>query len=313
MSDSDIGVGTRWGSVLAEQLENTQFGIICVTKRNLSSPWMLFEVGALSKSVKKSNVCPYLLNIQAKEINGPLSQFQAVPANKEGTKKLIMTINQSIAVPMSEIRINTIFELCWPILLAEIEKVKKCIQEDPTEDQSNANEIKSLQKELQSLTDTIRQLVSLSSPLDQKGGINAQQALDKEFGALEGVWYSKQTRSHMYIRLINNQLYAPYCYSGNNQLTGIQNGWRKIGIFLYANFQWIEKHDMRGFVLYKLSAEKLEGRYWVDLSQDHQDLVTSDDWPVGGVPIVFRRIQNSNIPNWAIEYFEKEKKSKYKI
>jgi hypothetical protein len=52
MSESDIEPGKRWSNELAEQLSSTDVGIICLTRDNLGSAWMLFEAGALAKSTK---------------------------------------------------------------------------------------------------------------------------------------------------------------------------------------------------------------------------------------------------------------------
>src|SRR6185295_17387373 len=51
VSDRDIQAGRRWRGDLAEELRETNFGIICVTKDNQSAPWILFESGALAKMV----------------------------------------------------------------------------------------------------------------------------------------------------------------------------------------------------------------------------------------------------------------------
>jgi len=116
-SSSDIDAGMRWTPALAEQLQQTQLGIICLTAENMSAPWLLFEAGALSKIIDKARVCPYLLGFEPTEIIGPLAQFHAVKAEKDGTRKLLQTINRAqgdIALP--EDRLNKIFEVFWPSL-----------------------------------------------------------------------------------------------------------------------------------------------------------------------------------------------------
>ena len=87
VSSSDIDAGMRWTPALAEELQQTQLGIICLTIENLSAPWLLFEAGALSKIIDKTRVCPYLMGLEPTEVTGPLAQFQAVKAEKDGTKK----------------------------------------------------------------------------------------------------------------------------------------------------------------------------------------------------------------------------------
>ena len=77
LSDKDISAGDRWGLEIGKELEESSFGIICLTQENLGAPWILFEAGALSKIVLVNSVCPYLLDVEYSDIGGPLSQFQA--------------------------------------------------------------------------------------------------------------------------------------------------------------------------------------------------------------------------------------------
>src|SRR5215470_15092122 len=76
ISTRDIQAGQRWGSELDRQLESTDFGIICIVPSNLAAPWLLFEAGALSKSITASRVVPYCFGISPEDVQGPLSRFQ---------------------------------------------------------------------------------------------------------------------------------------------------------------------------------------------------------------------------------------------
>lgn len=50
MSDKDIESGARWNDVISSNLEESDFGIIVVTREGQDKPWLLFEAGALAKS-----------------------------------------------------------------------------------------------------------------------------------------------------------------------------------------------------------------------------------------------------------------------
>jgi hypothetical protein len=63
MSAANIDKGARWGMALASELQATEVGIICVTRENVEVPWLLFEAGALSKSVDAARVCTYLYDL----------------------------------------------------------------------------------------------------------------------------------------------------------------------------------------------------------------------------------------------------------
>src|SRR5947209_2677734 len=70
----DIAKGTRWGPEVADKLEKSRVGIVCLTPENLDERWILFEAGALSKT-KDAYVCTLLLDVKPIDVKEPLSQF----------------------------------------------------------------------------------------------------------------------------------------------------------------------------------------------------------------------------------------------
>lgn len=85
IASRDAQDGGRWIIELTKRLESSHFGIIVVTPENISSSWQMFEAGALSKNTEQSIIVPYLVALDKKSLSGPLSQFQALIANKEHT------------------------------------------------------------------------------------------------------------------------------------------------------------------------------------------------------------------------------------
>jgi hypothetical protein len=115
MSGSDIDKGVRWALDLANQLEGTKMGIICLTPENLTAPWILFEAGALSKAVNNSLVCPYLFDLEPSAVQGPLSQFQATKACRDDTKLLVQSINRGLEqASLADSELEQIFDVWWP-------------------------------------------------------------------------------------------------------------------------------------------------------------------------------------------------------
>jgi hypothetical protein len=111
----------RWSREVDEQLRDTQFGILCLTKENQTAPWLLFEAGALAKSVEGAAVCPYLIDLMPSEIqNGPLTAFQAKRATPEDTFDMMAAVNA--ALPEMERRadgqLHKAFTRWWPDLEA---------------------------------------------------------------------------------------------------------------------------------------------------------------------------------------------------
>ena len=116
LSSDDIQAGERWDDVLGRQMSECDFGILCITEECLSSPWMLFEAGALSGTYRNPRrVVPYLLNMDPGDLNPPLGRFNAVRADKDGTYKMLASLSKT---PMGELVdervLKATFKAFWP-------------------------------------------------------------------------------------------------------------------------------------------------------------------------------------------------------
>lgn len=121
---NDIEKGARWGKDIAQQLEESAVGIFCLTKENLTKPWIMFEAGALSKQLDFSRVCPVLFGVDNADLEGPLVQFQASPFSETEMRKLIRTINSLLADNRLEDSVlNSVFEMWWPKLNEKVTKI----------------------------------------------------------------------------------------------------------------------------------------------------------------------------------------------
>ena len=132
VSTEDITKGARWNNEISKELDTASFGILCVTKDNVNSPWLNFEAGALSKSLemKSSNqVCPFLFGIAPKDIiSGPLQQFQATSYNKEDLWRLVKSLNSANEKKVRENeRLKEVFNVWWPKLYVELEPVYRLV------------------------------------------------------------------------------------------------------------------------------------------------------------------------------------------
>lgn len=131
---SDIEKGTRWNSEIAKELESSEVGILCVTRDNLHSDWVMFEAGALSKSLDKAHVCPVLFGIHNTDLAGPLKQFQTTEFDKEDFKKLVSVINNKLGENKLPAKVlDSVFEKWWPELKTKIDKILKKLGQDDTE------------------------------------------------------------------------------------------------------------------------------------------------------------------------------------
>ena len=144
VSSEDIDKGARWSTDIAKELEDSTFGILCVTKENLDAPWLLFEAGALSKMMDKSSVCPFIFDLKRAEVRGPILQFQSTVFEKEDVRKLLSTLNKACGeFGLKEELLVKTFEVWWPTLNESLEALKseKTEEEKTSLDKSLRNEI----------------------------------------------------------------------------------------------------------------------------------------------------------------------------
>ena len=131
VSSEDIDKGARWSTDITKELEDSTFGILCVTKDNLNAPWLSFEAGALSKTMDKSFVSPFLFDIKRAEVNGPILQFQSTIFEKEDIKKLLSTINKACGEEgISESMLDKAFEVWYPTLEKDLNELHDLNDED---------------------------------------------------------------------------------------------------------------------------------------------------------------------------------------
>lgn len=131
---SDISKGKRWDGEIADKLEQSKVGIICLTKDNLDSSWIHFEAGAISKT-PDAYVCTFLFDVTPANVKEPLSLFQATLFTKDDVFKLLRTINSLLEKPLKESGLEGIFNTFWPQLEEKLkatpaEKVKTDVRSD---------------------------------------------------------------------------------------------------------------------------------------------------------------------------------------
>jgi hypothetical protein len=116
VSSMDIGPGSRWQDRIAAELAIAEFGLICVTRENQSSPWLNYEAGALSSALANHRVIPLAIDLEPSEIVGPLAQFQAKTLWKEDVKSIIARINECSDLPVASGTVHLSVEKWWPDL-----------------------------------------------------------------------------------------------------------------------------------------------------------------------------------------------------
>lgn len=112
------------GKDIAQELDSSAVGIFCLTKENLTKPWIMFEAGALSKNLDVARVCPILFGVDNSELQGPLVQFQASPFSEGEIRKLIRTLNIALGdQKLDDNVLNGVFNMWWPSLHEKVQKI----------------------------------------------------------------------------------------------------------------------------------------------------------------------------------------------
>lgn len=164
-SSADIDKGARWSTDIAKELQDASFGILCVTKDNLSSSWLNFEAGALSKSIEQSKVCPFLVDLKPSDItDSPILQFQMANATRDDVFKLFKSINLNLGdTKLSEDVLSTTFDTFWP----KIEESLKAVASITDTATTIKKETKDAQEPIEEILELIRyQHKLLKSPTD---------------------------------------------------------------------------------------------------------------------------------------------------
>jgi hypothetical protein len=123
VSSRDIRAGTRWQVEIAAELDDTDFGLICVTKENQSEQWLNFEAGALAKSVDSSRVVPLAIDLAPVDIVNPLGQFQAMRLTQEEIAEVLISMNEASASPISEENLRKAVDKWWSELAEELDRI----------------------------------------------------------------------------------------------------------------------------------------------------------------------------------------------
>lgn len=162
VSSQDLPKGTRWSSDIAKELQDTNFGILCVTKDNFKEPWLLFEAGALSKTIDKSYVVPLLFDVEPSDLqDSPLLQFQASSFEKKDMKKLIQTLNNSNKEDvLDETTLDEAFDVWYPKLEDRLKEVSSMNLKTETKKVENATiKTEQIMEEILDLTRTNQKLL----------------------------------------------------------------------------------------------------------------------------------------------------------
>jgi hypothetical protein len=143
----------------------------------------------------------------------------------------------------------------------------------------------------------LTELKSMVSSVVNSWSANKSEVVSTEdLRSLEGNWVTQDDNSHVYSRIIDGTLIAPYCYSGNYELTGVYYGWCPMGEYWFGRYHWFGS-EIAGFsFLRRESIDVLSGAWW---SSEDEVLGAVKPPKTAGVPSTWIRQPTTNAPNWA--------------
>jgi TIR domain len=157
----EIPKGVRWSPEIAKALDETKFGVFCVTPENQGEPWLNFEAGALSKTVtERTYVCAYLIELRPIDVIGPLKEFQLTNSDKQDTERLMKTMNKAqVDRALSDKAFEDSFSVWWPRLEEKLKQLPP--PEKPVPGSRNPE---SIQDEILELVRKIDQRLNTAAP-----------------------------------------------------------------------------------------------------------------------------------------------------
>lgn len=236
VSSEDIDKGARWSTDIASELADSSYGILCVTKENLHAPWLTFEAGALSKTMDKSYVSPFLFNIKRSEVNGPILQFQSTVFEKDDVKKLLLSLNKAnSSEQLTTERLEKALDVWYPNLESRLNQLIDT-QPNPVEHEEQQQDLMSNQ-----ILEEILDLSRVNQKLLRSPSLDVHKELEELRGMLGEI--ISRTEREKEIRMRKRKKFHPHMLEellhmsprfGKN-LTGFQ-----IAISLFReDFPWI--------------------------------------------------------------------------
>jgi hypothetical protein len=190
VSSENLAPGVLWSPQILKEIAEASGGILCLTKENMTRPWILFEAGGLAALFQGREVYPYLLDFSPTELPAPLSLLNASASDLKGTLSVLLAINnqRTDGKKLEEEFIKGVFGRFWPAFAKRLEHARKMTADLPALQrdlsQVKADAIASIVKRV------FRKLESLAAEYAQLA--SEHRKLAKEYNDLA----KRQSRAH---------------------------------------------------------------------------------------------------------------------
>lgn len=168
---------------------------------------------------------------------------------------------------------------------------------------SQTIEIEALTNQVKEMSQMLRQLVENFQPVDVSNKDRDSNKLGLESFSFVGKWFSVESNSYFYPKVVGDSLVVPYCYGGNDRLISVYYDWTKSGEFLFARFEWIND-VISGFAFFRpISNEQIQGWWWIDGEDFTLSTPDISNIKLGeGTSVILKRSKDEVIPEWAAEF-----------
>lgn len=160
ISTRDLDRGSLWFGEINDQLKDTTVGIICLTQENKARPWILFEAGALAKGLSTSRVCTLLIDLEPRDIEDPLAQFNHTLPTKESIHSLVKTLNSALGATGLDMRVlDQVFDTYWQQFADRFEVIlEETKSTEPTKPRSKEDMLGEILENTRLMSSRIRRL-----------------------------------------------------------------------------------------------------------------------------------------------------------
>lgn len=192
--------------VIQSLLEETSFGIICLTRENLSNNWIHFEAGALAKlhNPNKGKVWTILWDIPHSDVAPPLSQFQHTLISKSEILSLLESINKHIAHPLSATVLISVFDKWWGDLKTEFERISA---KDGDKESTSLNSTANVRSEREILEELLEISRGQQQQLSSARTYHSDRQFHEEFTQLTPL-FNPISRASLYFESDNSEKLA---------------------------------------------------------------------------------------------------------
>lgn len=262
------------GRITDRLLSELHAASFCVADLSGCRPNVMWEVG-FAMALGKPTI---ILTQKLTELPFDIKDMQGIEYSRNH-------LNNSLSVPLRRVVIDT---------LAGMNSISPG---ESTGSAENPEVIGNLLKEVSQLKEIVSEAVHAWK---NKDSIVPQT--ETELKSMSGHWYSPESRSHIYIKVIRGELVAPYCYAGDDDITGVYFGWRRTGDYWFARFQWL-KDSISGFsFLRRESIDTLDGAWW---SAEFEEENVDEPPKYAGVSMLWVHQKDKETPEWAEAFFQK--------